>query len=182
MEFRGLKSLNLAVETFACEAILLPWVRPQWLQENIFAEATKVGNSVDKQKGIFQAGPFSESQRKATMASVLAANKVKYEGLCVCVYVCVYTHCLPTFIPNSKNTIKCLSTHVGAQTDPTPVTSTLHCLFFDGESTIPFSTCTCTGHKGSTLNGHTYYPATSQRYQIHQDCCAKNPSPFVVHC
>lgn len=86
MEFRGLKSLNLAVETFACEAILLPWVRPQWLQENIFAEATKVGNSVDKQKGIFQAGPFSESQRKATLASVLAVNEVKYEGSCLCVH------------------------------------------------------------------------------------------------
>lgn len=38
-----------------CEAILLPWMRPQWLQENIYAEATKVGNTVDKQKGIFQA-------------------------------------------------------------------------------------------------------------------------------
>ena len=37
------------------EAILLPWMRPQWLQENIYAEATKVGNTVDKQKGIFQA-------------------------------------------------------------------------------------------------------------------------------
>eukprot|EP00434_Breviolum_minutum_P030015 symbB.v1.2.026540.t1/scaffold2662.1/size73553/4 len=35
-------------------AILLPWMRPQWLQENIYAEATKVGNTVDKQKGIFQ--------------------------------------------------------------------------------------------------------------------------------
>lgn len=35
-------------------AILLPWMRPQWLVDNIYAEATKVGNSVDKQRGIFQ--------------------------------------------------------------------------------------------------------------------------------
>lgn len=94
------------------------------------------------------------------------------------------THCLPTFIPNSKNIIKYLSTHVGAQVDPTPMTSTLHGLFFDGESTIPFSTCTCTSHKGSTLNGHTYYPATSLTTTISDSSdvirlLCKNPSPFV---
>lgn len=35
-------------------AILLPWVRPEWLEDNIKAEANKVGNTVEKQKNIFQ--------------------------------------------------------------------------------------------------------------------------------
>ncbi|CAJ1349750.1 unnamed protein product [Effrenium voratum] len=35
-------------------AFLLPWARPAWLENNISAEAARVGNSLEKQRYIFQ--------------------------------------------------------------------------------------------------------------------------------
>lgn len=46
--------LALVVEDQEAKAVVLPLVRPQWLEENIRAEAAKVGNTVEKQQNIFQ--------------------------------------------------------------------------------------------------------------------------------
>ena len=46
------------------QAILLPWVRPEWLEDNIKAEANKVGNTVEKQKNIFQVGAWEKSNNE----------------------------------------------------------------------------------------------------------------------